>query len=466
MYDVIIIGGGPGGYTAAIRLAQLGRQVALAERDSLGGACLNRGCIPTKTLLHSASLVQQLRTAETLGITVQGAAVDYDALRARKEAVTGQLRAGVEQLLTANGVSLLRGTACVEAPGRVSVAGCGCAVEELECRDIVVAAGSRPLIPAIPGSGLPGVYTSDSILAQVPELARLVIIGGGVIGMEFASLYHDLGCQVTVLEAQPRILPTMDRELAQNLSMVLKQRGVELVTGATVEAVEPGNGLTCRYTVGGDARQASADGVLLAIGRTANIESLFAPRCAPALERGRIAVDANQMTSVPGIYALGDIAAGGLQLAHAASGQALALAAHLAGAPCALDRTLVPACVYTEPELASVGLTEADAKAAGIPVRTAKYLMSGNGRTLTSGRERGFIKLVCDEAGTVKGAQLFCGSATDLVGELALAIANGLSAEQLADVVRPHPTFEEGIGEAAEAVLGRSIHTMPKRGRG
>ena len=466
MYDVIILGGGPGGYTATIRLAQYGKQVALIEKDQVGGVCLNRGCIPTKTLLHTANLLEQVRAAGPLGLVVDGARVDYDALRARKDAVTEQLRTGVEGLLKANGVTVIHARACVEGPGRVSVAGCGCSVEELEGAAVVVAAGSRPLIPAIPGTDLPGVYTSDGLLASVPQLERLVIIGGGVIGMEFATLYQALGTQVTVLEAQPRILPTLDRKLAQNLSMVLKRKGVTLVTGAMVEAIQSENdSLVCRAAVKGETLTVPADGVLLAIGRAANTDLLFAPSCTPQLEKGRIVVDEHRQTSIPGLYAIGDIAAGSVQLAHAASAQALALAAHLAGQPCGLDPDLVPSCVYTEPEIASVGLTEAEAKSAGISVTCGKFLMTANGRNLAAGGDRGYLKLVCDQQGVVKGAQLFCAHATDLVGECALAIARGLTVEELADLVRPHPTFEEAIGEAAEAVLGRSIHSMPAKRR-
>ena len=233
-----------------------------------------------------------------------------------------------------------------------------------------------------------------------------------------------------------------------------------------VETIQPeAGGLVCRYTAKGETSAVSADGVLLAIGRTANTELLFAPACTPRLERGRIVVDEHRQTSVPGLYAIGDVAAGGVQLAHAASAQGLALAAHLAGRPCGLDPNLAPACVYTEPEIASVGLTEAEAKAAGISVTCGKFLMTANGRNLAAAGGRGYIKLVCDPEGVVKGAQLFCAHATDLVSECTLAIDQGLTAEELADLVRPHPTFEEGVGEAAEAILGLSIHTPPSKRR-
>ena len=464
--QLVIVGAGPGGYVAAIKAAQLGLEVTVVERAEAGGVCLNRGCIPTKTILHSAMLFAELRDAEGIGVRVEGACVDYGALRTRVGEVSGQLRAGVEALLSANGVELVRGTARIEAGGRVVVTGADGGEDVYEGDDVIVATGSVPAMPPIEGIGLPGVLDSDALLAGVPELSRLAIIGGGVIGVEFACAYAALGTQVTVYEMAPRLLPTMDREFGTGLAAAFKRRGVTVRAGASVERIEeaPG-GLSVRASAKGKDVSTEADAVLVATGRRTDTESLFADGCAPAVERGRIVVDEVGRTNVARLWAIGDVAGDAPQLAHAASAQGVVAVCAIAGAPCAVNAEVVPSCVYTSPEIASVGLTEDEAKAAGIAVRTGKFLMGGNGKTLISEHDRGFVKVVADENGRVVGAHLMCGHATDIVGELSVAVANGLSVEQLAAAVRPHPTFEEGVGEAVEALLGGAIHAMPAKRR-
>lgn len=460
-YDSIILGGGPGGYVAAIRMAQYGLQVALVEADAIGGTCLNRGCIPTKTLLHTAEALTE--AGHTAGVLSKEMALDWPALRARKVEVSDTLRGGIESLLKANGVTVLRGQGFVTGAQSVRVTLSDGSVQDLEGENLVIATGSRPVVPRIPGAQGKGVYTSDSLLETMPELKRLTIIGGGVIGMEFASIYQAFGTEVTVIEAMERILPPLDKELSQNLSMICKKRGIRILTGAMVQEIMPD--LTCRYSQKDQVQEVAADGVLIAIGRAPNTAGLFDENCMPEMERGRIQVDAVGQTSVPHIYAIGDCANGGVQLAHAASAQGLAVAAHLAGKPCEIDLQLVPSCVYVSPEIASVGLTEAEAKAKGIPVQTGKFLMGANGKSLLTNQERGFVKLVADESGRVLGAQLMCGRATDMIGELTLAIASQLTVEQIASAIHPHPTFAEGIAEAADTLLGYPIHTAPRAKR-
>ena len=444
---LIVIGGGPGGYVAAIRAAQLGLRTVLVERAALGGACLNRGCIPTKTLLHSAAF----------GVTASDAGFDYAVMDERRRQVVEQLRRGVEGLLKGNGVEVIHGSAVIQGPGRVRV---GEAIYESE--HILVAVGARPALPPIPGLDLPGVVTSDGLLGEGMYHPRLTIIGGGVIGMEFASLYSALGAQVTVLEAMDRVLPTMDKEIAQNLSMLMKRRGVKLCTGARVEQVmRTGEGLRCAYTSKEKAETVAADAVLVSTGRTPNTEGLCGPGVDLGLDRGAIPVNERFETCVKGIYAIGDVVAGSIQLAHVASAQAINAVSMIAGKEPPMKLNAIPACVYTEPEIASVGLTEAQAKEAGIPTKGSKYLMNGNGRSIIAGAERGFIKVVSHaETGTVLGAQLMCERATDLVGEFTLAVAEGKTLEELAALVRPHPTFAEGISEAVESGLGLAIHQL------
>ena len=456
-WDLIVIGGGPGGYTAAIRAAQLGLRTALVERDAVGGTCLNRGCIPTKALIHAAERYEEMRECETFGLRAEGVSFDYPAMCERRDHVVGQLREGVERLLKGNKVERITGTARLLGPGRVQVG-----EEVLEGTNILIAAGSRPALPPVPGLDLPGVLTSDDLLTGDRFYQRLTIIGGGVIGMEFAGLYQALGAEVTVLEALDRILPTLDRELSQNLSMLMKKKGVRLCAGARVERVERGpDGLVCTYTVKDRTETVTADAVLVATGRRANTDGLCAPEVDLGLERGAIPVDDRFQTCVPGIYAIGDAVKGSIQLAHAAAAQGINAVSILAGKEPPIDLSVVPSCVYVRPEMASVGRTEAQCKVAGIPVKTAKYLTGSNGRSLIAGAGRGFIKVVYDgESGAVLGAQLLCERATDLVGEFASAVSRGETLEDMARVIRAHPTFAEAVGEAAEAGLGLSIHQL------
>lgn len=456
-WDLIVIGGGPGGYTAAIRAAQLGLHTALVERDAVGGTCLNRGCIPTKTLIHAAERYEEMKECETFGLRAEGVSFDYPAMCARRDQVVGQLRDGVERLLKGNKVDRITGTARILGPGRVQVG-----EEVLEGKSILIATGSRPALPPVPGLDLPGVLTSDDLLTGNRFYPRLAIIGGGVIGMEFAGLYQALGAEVTVLEAMDRILPTLDRELSQSLSMLMKKKGVKLCAGARVEQVEQGpDGLICTYTVKDKTETVTADAVLVATGRRANTDGLCVPEVDLGLDRGAILVDGRFQTRIPGIYAIGDAVKGSIQLAHAAAAQGINAVSMLAGQKPPMDLSVVPSCVYVRPEMASVGRTEAQCKEAGLTVKTAKYLTGSNSRSVITDAGRGFIKVVCNgEAGVVLGAQLLCERATDLVGEFASAISKGETLEDMARVIRAHPTFAEAVGEAAEAGLGLSIHQL------
>lgn len=456
-WDLIVIGGGPGGYTAAIRAAQLGLHTALVERDAVGGTCLNRGCIPTKTLIHAAERYEEMKECVTFGLRAEGVSFDYPAMCARRDQVVSQLRDGVERLLKGNKVDRITGTARILGPGRVQVG-----EEVLEGTNILIAIGSRPALPPVPGLDLPGVLTSDDLLTGDTLYQRLAIIGGGVIGMEFAGLYQALGVEVTVLEAMDRILPTLDRELSQSLSMLVKKKGVKLCTGARVEKVEQSpDGLICTYTVKDKTETVTADAVLVATGRRANTDGLCAPEMDLGLDRGAIPVDDRFQTRIPGIYAIGDTVKGSIQLAHAAAAQGINAVSMLAGREPPMDLSVVPSCVYVRPEIAAVGRTEAQCKEAGIPVITAKYLTGSNSRSVITDAGRGFIKVVYDgESGVILGAQLLCERATDLVGEFASAISRGDTLEDMARVIHAHPTFAEAVGEAAEAGLGLSIHQL------
>jgi len=461
-YDLIIIGGGPGGYEAAFRAAGAGMKTLLVEEQGIGGTCLNRGCIPTKTLMHASELYREVGRFEEFGLAAQNVSYDMVKMQERKAKVVEDLKDGIRQRLKSHKVEILQGHGMILGTGRVRVtvmaAGEGAAEEKiLETERILIATGAVPARPPIPGLELPGVFTSDDFLdsdAGRQVYDPLIIIGGGVIGVEMATLYNALGCRVTLLEALPRLLPAMDREISQSLAMILKKRGVQIFTGAKVTRVaQEEDGLVCHFEYKEAPQSLPAAGILVAIGRKPYTGGLFAPGAEPAMERGALVVDGDFRTSIPGIYAAGDVI-GGIQLAHAAAAEGITAVEGMAGLRPGIHLNVVPGCVYTNPEIASAGWTEEEAKAAGIPVVTGKALMSANGKSVIENQDRGFIKLVFDkETEVLLGAQLMCARATDLISELTNAIVNGLTRGQLASVIRPHPTFSEAVTQAAEAAL-------------
>ncbi len=464
-YQVIIIGAGPGGYVCAIKAAKLGLKTAIVEERRAGGTCLNRGCIPAKAMLHASGLYHEIQNAETFGITAEGIRLDFEKVLSYKEQTTNRLVEGVEQLLKGNGVAFLSGKGRLLPGKKVEVTKDG-ETQIYEADAVVLAAGSKPVLLPLPGMDLPGVLTSDELfqLREIPE--HLVVIGGGVISVEFATVYSSLGSQVTILEAMPRLVPNMDREISQNLKMILKKRGVTVHNSASVQSVEQAeDGLVCRFTEKDREQSVKGSHVLCAVGRRPDTDGLWADDAAPAAERGYVLVDETFATSIPGVYAIGDLIPGA-QLAHAASAQGIVLAERLAGKEPSVDLSVVPGCVYTEPEIASAGIDEDTAKAQGIPVRTGKFIMSANGKSLISGEERGFIKIVLhDKTEEILGVQIMCGRATDMIGEFVSAIVNHMTAPQVLRAIRPHPTYNEGVGEALEELEGGAIHVMPRKKR-
>ncbi len=481
-YDLIVIGSGPGGYVAAIKAAKLGLNTALVENRELGGTCLNRGCIPTKTLMHSSHLYQEALSFQEAGIRFTGLSYDYDRMKERKEEVVCRIRQGIQGLLEANKVTLLYGTATILTregnrqeeylPGtRVD-----CHQVSVRSREgeqvyntdrILIATGSKPVIPGIEGTELPDVVTSDELLSNEGRLyKKLLIIGGGVIGVEFASLYRELGCEVEMIEAMDRILPNMDKEISQSIAMNLKKKGVAIHTRARVAGIyrDSEQGLSCEYeTSDGTAKTTKAEGILLAIGRRANTEGLFEEGFLPELDGAWLKVDESFETSIPGIYAIGDVIKG-RQLAHAASAQGIAAVERMSGREPSVLLSVIPSCIYTTPEAAVVGMEESEAVEKGYTVKTGKYPMLGNSKTLLSMGERGFIKVVSDaDSGRILGAALLCDRATDMVSEFATAIGKGLTVKDLSSVIRPHPTYSEAITEALEDVEGMAIHLLPRR---
>ena len=461
-FDVVVIGAGPGGYVAAIKSAKLGMKTAVIEEREVGGTCLNRGCIPAKAMIHASTLYREIKEADRFGISASDVTYDFEKILEYKEQTTGQLVQGVEQLLQANGVTRYYGKGTLFEGKKVKITG----NEEqfVEAENVILASGSKPLILPIRGMDLPRVLTSDELfkLSEVPK--SLVIIGGGVISVEFATVYSALGSKVTILEAMPRLVPNMDKEIAQNLKLILKKRGVESHTSAAVQGVHmEGDTCVCTFVEKEKEQTVEAEYVLCAVGRCPNTDGLFAEGAAPDMERGRVLVNDKFESSIPGVYAIGDLIFGA-QLAHAASAQGIVVAEQLAGKEPSVNLDVVPGCVYTDPEIASAGISEDAAKEQGIKVKTGKFIMSANGKSLITKEERGFIKIVADEeTDVILGAQMMCARATDMIGEFVTAIANKMTVAQLLKGMRAHPTYNEGIGEALEEAEGGAIHVVSKK---
>lgn len=451
-YQLIVIGAGPGGYTAALRAAKLGLRVAVVERREVGGTCLNRGCVPTKALLHASQIYYDACNSAAAGILVDGAQVDLQAVFANKRQICEKLGSGVEGLLQNAKVDLIRGSAVITASGAVTITALDGENTVYAADNILIATGSIPARPPIPGLDLPGVMTSDELLEGEDRLYRsIIIIGGGVIGVEFAVFYSNLGCEVTVIEGMERLLPMMDRELGQNLSQLLKKRGVRVVTGAMVQEIrQNGAMLDVHFSAKDTAQVVTAERVLCAIGRRPYLEGLFAGGLQPAQSGPALWVDERFQTSIPGVYAIGDVSSR-IQLAHVASAQGIACVDMMCGKTSSVNLDVVPSCVYCHPEIAAVGVTEAQAKEANIPVKVGKCVMGGNARTLIADPGRSFMKFVANsDTHEIIGAQLMCEHSTDMISQVSMAIANHFTVEQMLLAMRPHPTFEEAMGEALE----------------
>lgn len=461
--DLVVIGAGPGGYVAAIKAAQLGMKVAVIENREVGGTCLNRGCIPTKTLIHASQIYNEMKSLEEIGLYGENFSYDIMKIHERKDKVLDQIRSGILQLLKSNKITLLNGKGTIVSQGKVLVENQD-GKEEVEAKHILIATGSVPSLPPIPGLNLDNVITSDELLKTSDKIYKnLLVIGGGVIGVEFASIYHVLDCNVTVIEALDRLLPNMDKEISQNLKMILKKRGVDIHTSARVEKIADEDGLKCYYEEKGKVQCAPCDGVLVAIGRRANTEGLFAEGVAVDMEKDRILVNDKFETSMKNVYAIGDVIQG-IQLAHVASAQGINAVMNMSGKKAEINMNLVPSCIYTSPEIASVGMDADEAKKREIEIEAGKFIMSANGKSVISKEDRGFIKVVVDKpTQKILGAQMMCARATDMISEFTTAIANGLTLEEMLIGMRPHPTYNEGITEALESVLGNSIHTVPRR---
>jgi dihydrolipoamide dehydrogenase len=454
-FDLTVVGSGPGGYVAAIHAARLGGRVAILEQkeSEWGGTCLNWGCIPTKALIQSAEVLQAVRRAGEFGVRVGEPEVDWPSMQARKDRVVTGLRDGVRRLLKANGVEMVTARGRLLGGTRVSADG-----RELDSRHVLLAPGSLVALPPFPGAELG--LTSDTILGleQLPE--SLLIIGGGVVGMEFAGVFDLLGTQVTVVEMLDQLLAPLDPEVAGRFQQLMGRRGVRFHLGARVEAIErAGAGFKVRSSAG----DLEAEQVLVATGRRPNTADLGLEAAGVATDRSAIAVDQHLRTNQEGIYAIGD-ATGISMLAHTASYQGeLAVTNALAEKRISADYTSIPACVYTDPEIAYVGTSEAKARAEGVEARVGQFPFSALGRAQVLGETQGLVKVVADAEGYLLGVTIMGPRATDLIAEAALALNQGLSAAELAHTVHAHPTLPEALAEAALDVDRRAVHIPPRR---
>ena len=456
-YDLVVLGAGPGGYVAAIRAGQLGMKTALVERDEVGGICLNWGCIPSKALLRNAEVLDLVRKAHEFGISFDNLQYDFGAAVDRSRKVVKRLTGGVELLLKKNKVEVVRGEGALKDAGTVAVAGSD---QTLRAANVVVATGAREReLPSLPVDRKV-VITSREALERKDVPARVVIVGAGATGAEFAHLYRTYGAEVTLVELLPRLLPQEDEEISRHLERAFKTQGIEAITEASVQSVSV-NGAEARVSVskGGEDIVLECDRVLAAVGIQGNVEGVGLEEAEVETDRGFIVVDEDMRTSVPGVFAIGDVT-GKMPLAHVASAQGVTVVESIAGlSPPPLDYNLMPRAVYCKPQVASLGLTEAQAREQGFAVKVGKFPMMASGKALALGETEGMVKLVVDsEVGEVIGAHMIGSDVTELLGELAMTrLLEGTTAE-LGWLVHPHPTISEVVKEAALASESRAIH--------
>ncbi|QIW80576.1 dihydrolipoyl dehydrogenase [Bacillus tequilensis] len=469
-YDVVILGGGTGGYVAAIRAAQLGLKTAVVEKENLGGTCLHKGCIPSKALLRSAEVYRTAREADQFGVETAGVSLNFEKVQQRKQAVVDKLAAGVSHLMKKGKIDVYNGYGRIlgpsifsPLPGTISVErGNGEENDMLIPKQVIIATGSRPkMLPGLEADG-EHVMTSDEALQMEKLPKSIIIVGGGVIGIEWASMLHDFGVKVTVIEYADRILPTEDQDISKEMESLLKKKGIQFVTGAKVlpdTMTKTPDDISIQAEKAGETVTYSAEKMLVSIGRQANIEGIGIENTDIVTENGVISVNESCQTKESHIYAIGDVI-GGLQLAHVASHEGIIAVEHFAGLnPHPLEPALVPKCIYSSPEAASVGLTEEEAKANGHNVKIGKFPFMAIGKALVYGESDGFVKIVADrDTDDILGVHMIGPHVTDMISEAGLAKVLDATPWEIGQTIHPHPTLSEAIGEAALAADGKAIH--------
>ena len=460
-YDVIVVGSGPGGYVTAIRASQLGLKTAIVERESLGGVCLNWGCIPTKALIKSANVFEYLNHAADYGITVKDAKMDFGAMVKRSRDIANGMSTGIQFLMKKNKIDVLTGNGEIAAGKSVIVTDAsGLSTTYTAGKAVIIATGSRSReLPNLPQDGKKIIgYRQAMTLDNQPK--RIVIVGSGAIGVEFAYIYNAIGTEVTVVEYLPNIVPVEDEDVSKQLEKSFKKAGVKIMTNASVESVDT-SGKECIVSIKTEKgeEKISCDVVLSAVGIQANIEGIGLEEIGIVVDKGRILVDEYYQTNMPGYYAIGDIVPGPA-LAHVASAEGIICVEKIAGHdPAPLDYGNIPGCTYCSPEVASVGMTEKAAKAAGIDVKIGKFPFSASGKASAAGAKDGFVKLIFDaKYGELLGGHMIGANVTEMVAELVAVRKLETTGHELIKTVHPHPTMSEAIMEAAAAAYGEVIH--------
>ncbi len=460
-YDLIVIGSGPGGYVAAIRASQLGMNVAVVERAELGGICLNWGCIPTKSLLKSAQVLEYARHAADYGVKVEAAEPDFAAVVARSRAVADKMSKGIQYLFKKNNITVIPGTGKLTADKKVEVTNGEGEKTLLEATHVILATGARSRqLPNIPQDGRRVIgYRQALTLDHRP--ASMIVVGSGAIGSELAYFYNAMGTKVLLVEFMPNVLPVEDEEVSKQVARSFKKAGIEVMVKSSVESVDT-DGDLLKVNIKnkkGEIETHEAEIVLSAVGITPNIENIGLEELGVATERGRVKVDGHYRTNVPGVYAIGDIV-GGPALAHVASAEAICCVEAIAGLnPAPVDYSNIPGCTYVTPEVASVGLTEAKAREAGYEVKIGKFPFTASGKASAASANEGFVKLVFNASDdTLLGAHMVGMNVTEMIAEMVLARAAKVKAHDIIKAVHPHPTMSEAVMEAASAAYGEAVH--------
>ncbi|UFJ42355.1 dihydrolipoyl dehydrogenase [Brevibacillus humidisoli] len=456
-YDIAVVGGGPGGYVAAIVAAKRGKRTALIEAGELGGTCLNRGCIPSKTLLRHAELIDEIKQAKAWGIETGELVLSLDKMMARKDQVIQRLRTGIAALLKAGKIDVYRGLGTVQPDRTIAIA--GETDESIRADKVILATGSVPFVPPISGLDQVRYHTSDTIFGVTSIPTSLTIIGGGVIGVEFACIFQSLGAKVTIVEMAERIVPSEDADVAAALTKALQKKQITIMTNTRVEAaaVRDGQQILSLTHSSGEREELHSEELLVAVGRKPNLSGVG--QLGLEMDGPFVQVNRQLETSMDGVYAVGDLI-GGWQLAHAASAEGSVAARNAAGEQVEMDDRIVPRCIYTHPEIASVGLTEQEARKRGYQVKTSVYQHAGNGKALSLGQTEGFVKLIAEETyGEILGAVMVGPHVTEMIATPSAFIHLEGTVEEMAAMIYPHPTVSETLMEAAAKWLGRGIHS-------
>ncbi len=460
--NLVIIGGGPAGYVGAIRAAQLGTDVTVIEKEELGGTCLNVGCIPTKVLTSAAHFYSTLKTTARWGLKVSGTDLDWSLLMKRKGMTVTRLVTGVKSLLKARNVQVIKGTAAFLDEKTIEVKKEDGSAEKLEADKFLVSPGSVPIQLPIPGVELEGVIDSTGALSLESIPKSMLIIGGGVIGCEFAYIYNSFGTQITIVEMLPQIIPGEDEETVAALRISMERSGMKIYTDSKVSRIEPGMDGKKVVTISQEDGEikAEVEKILLSVGRIPNTKDMGLEKLGINMDRGTILVDDHLKTNLPHIFAAGDCI-GNWLLAHVASMEAEVAVENALGEDKRMDYTAVPSCIYTHPEIGSVGLNEKQAKEKGLETKTGKFPMLACGRAQAENETEGFVKVVAEKgSGKILGAQIIGHRATDLIAELTLAIQMGARTQDVIDTIHAHPTLSEPVREAVLKAENRSIHMM------